>query len=606
MENPKEIDTHRSGVDREAGVRVAQGNKHYLVTVLGKEPQPRLYEYGGNNVEERLAPLALLRLLPPERQPDEVLAICTAEAKASAWPLLENGTQAGHIAVRSVDITDRELKVPADFLECVAGAIPLDARQLSVDVTHGFRHLPLLTYLAVQYVAALRQIELGNAFYAMDEPDLAGAPTGAVVMPKQSRLLDLTAVFDFPAWIRAVQAFDADGNAHWLAECIDDGSQEHRRRANELRSAGQARKMGLPLELGCLAARIRENGKSLRRTLRESGALLSKEAAEAIQHSLEPFALAASPKTGASKREWVELGAPELERQARVIDDLLKRGEVQPALGLMNEWIVSCFAYRTRPGEDWLDYHKVRRRVASSLAALAEIAKEDRALVELNEEQKRLAEFWRDVANLRNSFSHHGMRADVLIGPSAAKVESNFERVRAAWSDEFRSLPQMQVELPGGSIERLLVSALGESKGVLYSAIHATRKRWGADPTACLIICSEGSQQYAAEALDAADFSGERYELVVADPYGGVDALGDVRRQARRYLIDSASICANLTGGTTFMGLIVDAIVEDADRLARDVRRFGLIDTRPSAVQRADPYHAADAFWLDGSDERDY
>jgi hypothetical protein len=58
-------------------------------------------------------------------------------------------------------------------------------------------------------------------------------------------------------------------------------------------------------------------------------------------------------------------------------------------------------------------------------------------------------------------------------------------------------------------------------------------------------------------------------------------------------------VTINLTGGTTIMGLAISAIANEAQRLARDVRRFGLVDRRPPNEQDADPYRAGDVFWLD-------
>jgi thioesterase domain-containing protein len=70
-------------------------------------------------------------------------------------------------------------------------------------------------------------------------------------------------------------------------------------------------------------------------------------------------------------------------------------------------------------------------------------------------------------------------------------------------------------------------------------------------------------------------------------------------REARRPLVAAQEIAVNLTGGTTLMGLAVAAIANEAQRLGRDVRRFGLVDRRPPSEQDANPYRAGEAFWLD-------
>ena len=47
------------------------------------------------------------------------------------------------------------------------------------------------------------------------------------------------------------------------------------------------------------------------------------------------------------------------------------------------------------------------------------------------------------------------------------------------------------------------------------------------------------------------------------------------------------------------MGLAVAAIANEAQRLGRNVRRFGLVDRRPPSEQDAEPYRVSEAFWLD-------
>lgn len=47
------------------------------------------------------------------------------------------------------------------------------------------------------------------------------------------------------------------------------------------------------------------------------------------------------------------------------------------------------------------------------------------------------------------------------------------------------------------------------------------------------------------------------------------------------------------------MGLAAEALASTARRLARPVRRFGLIDRRPPDQQMDDPYQTGEPFWLD-------
>lgn len=54
-----------------------------------------------------------------------------------------------------------------------------------------------------------------------------------------------------------------------------------------------------------------------------------------------------------------------------------------------------------------------------------------------------------------------------------------------------------------------------------------------------------------------------------------------------------------VTGGTILMGLIVQRLVEEAQKLDRPVRRFALIDRQPPAEQDRDPFVQGEHHWLD-------
>ena len=133
--------------------------EHVLLTVLGTNPRNATYELGGAMQDARLAPLALLRLLPEARRPTRVLALCTREAKQDSWPSLEENLP-HDCAAELVDLPDGDSPEDVDtFLEVVAQAVPGHA-DLTVDVTHGFRHFSFLTYIGVLYLAALRDVEI--------------------------------------------------------------------------------------------------------------------------------------------------------------------------------------------------------------------------------------------------------------------------------------------------------------------------------------------------------------------------------------------------------------------------------------------------------------
>ena len=139
---------------------------HLLLTVLGTNPKPVRYALGDRRIEARLAPVALMNLLPPGERPEQVLALCTAEAKSDSWPLLEQALGA-ECSMEAVEVPAGDAQEDVDsYLSRVTQAIAGDL-DLTVDVTHGYRHFSFLTYVAVLYLAALRGVGIRGAYYGL-------------------------------------------------------------------------------------------------------------------------------------------------------------------------------------------------------------------------------------------------------------------------------------------------------------------------------------------------------------------------------------------------------------------------------------------------------
>lgn len=63
--------------------------------------------------------------------------------------------------------------------------------------------------------------------------------------------------------------------------------------------------------------------------------------------------------------------------------------------------------------------------------------------------------------------------------------------------------------------------------------------------------------------------------------------------------MNADAVVANMTGGTTLMGIVIQQMTEEARKLGRDVRRFALVDRRPPAEQDNNPFVQGEAYWLD-------
>ncbi len=253
--------------------------------------------------------------------------------------------------------------------------------------------------------------------------------------------------------------------------------------------------------------------------------------------------------------------------------------------------------WRSGRTREWLGYSN-RKPFERRLGATAAYVRDDVG-IEPTVAQREFGKFWNQLCDeLRNAMLHHGMRP-----PSMEVPPKSLESVREYWN----RLRRGEVELPefGGGAGRLLISPQGNQPGVLFSALKTVQQS-DQPPDRCLVICSGQSAETVTEAARRAGYDGLWEKLVLEDPYGGFSEIDRLVAGARRWLFEADTVLANLTGGTTLMGVLVQQLVEQAQRLDRPVRRFALIDRRPPAEQDAHPYVQSEHHWLPaGASDRD-
>lgn len=553
-------------------------SEHLLLTVLGTRLQETSYMLRDEQCSARLAPVALYSLLAKEDRPQRLMAVCTASAKCETLPYLEQA-MAGLCEVNAIDVPAGESESEVDqFLNNVAEHVAAGA-ELTLDLTHGFRHLTFLTYFAVLYLSHLRSVKIRGAWYGM-------------LREGSSPFLDLRPLLDLPKWLHALATFRETGSALPIANLLESTPNR------DLKLFSEAYLSGLPLEAGLHAQSVCDGYKPLLKQLKQTHRLpLSEKLAEEIIDPLKRLTVATEESRCKGS---VVLTKEELERQALLIDQLLEHGSHAVALGLMSEWTVSWIACR-RKEERWLERDTVRMSATNLLHAIDAIGKDPELRNIIDEKQRGLGNFWRQLKELRNGFAHHGMRKQKLVGK---EIQVKIKAVKKYWDDTLKFFPQIPVRLGGTACQNILISPLGMRPGVVFSAIKAVGET---RIDLCLFICSKESSSTVAEALSRAGYDGSREILLLEDAHGGgrpeIDRL---TKEAKRLFIGADKVFVNVTGGTTLMGLAAESLAKAARSLAcPTVRRFGLIDRRKSNEQENDPYQVGEPFWLDEDDDQD-
>lgn len=94
----------------------------------------------------------------------------------------------------------RDSAEQVDLLRIMAGHVDAGDR-VDLDVTHGFRHLPMLAILAALHLRSVRRARIGGIWYGAYDPDSGAAPVH-----------DLAGLLHIADWLQALHTYDKDGD----------------------------------------------------------------------------------------------------------------------------------------------------------------------------------------------------------------------------------------------------------------------------------------------------------------------------------------------------------------------------------------------------------
>lgn len=549
-----------------------------LVTILGVKTWEADYALSGKTCRAPLASVAIVKLRGGISQ---VVSLCTQRAEQETLPILRQSIPVDTAVVCERIPSGKSPDEVQEFVSVVARV--LDGKDAILDMTHGYRHLPLLAFAVVLYLSALQRTRLEAAYYGLLD-DRGHCP-----------LLDLKPLVELATLAFAAGELRRTGSTTALVERVcRDGGTDANMLAVTLDALSAAFASGLPLELGHEAARFQQEvANRLERWLRRRGVPLADGLVSAIKQTIARPAFVAAG--GSDWKRGVMLTADELERQARLVDDLLERRAYGPAAMVMEEWALSWAIsrlFRPEGAGDWLDRAN-RERAAAVLRALVAWDSEPMLKVRLTQEQQRLAGWWQALSELRNSLAHAGMRREeVTPWRKKSKLGRRLECVRNGWQ-WLRTQPDVSLRVPG-IVRRLLVTPVGNVPGAFFSALYHA---WPVDR--CLSVCSPSSRPLVDQVLARFGQGLKVLFCELSDPYADEVRARKVATCARPILAEAEEVVLNLTGGTTLMGLVVEWLGQEAKRLGRRVRRLVVLDKRPREEQEHNSYVKGQAVWLE-------
>ncbi len=539
----------------------------FFVTSLGKgRYEETTYRLDDKTAQTRFAPAATAKLLDLAGACALLLATRDVENSDNCRKLCEELQGLGFTTEIIPISASGDRQDLMEILKALDERIPANAR-LFLDVTYGLRHLPFMYHAAVTFLSALKGVTLNGIYY------------GALELREQETvpLISIGHTFDLIAWFQALRTFRESGDASAIARSLSD--EVKRLFAEQVRDTDLARLkddanrladalgIGLPLEAGIEAGRLCDDAGRLER--QSVTAFASYLGAEMLRAAVEGWKLPA-----AQDKAKLVLDQKELKRQVDFADWLLQRGDLGSALRVLRELLVNVALIALGRAGNWLERDS-RAFAERYLAALVERSK---SKLLARSFQAEIAGVWSSVAEFRNRAAHSGMLS------TDARVSHDAVHERLCRCREL--LDRTMAPSPPAGAGRLLVSPLGLSPGVLFSALKHV------NPDRLLVITSREAAASLEEVLGAAGCADiEPRVFQVEDPHMG---FSEDRRlfgsSLDSDLAESAEVVVNITGGTTALQWLVERVAERAVRLGVTLSRIALVDRRPPEVQRREPF----------------
>jgi len=357
--------------------------------------------------QTHLFPEAVARIFSPDR----LLLLVTD--KAAEDPKFKELCERLGDLVEPVRIPDgRSTEELWEIFDICVSRVGKD-EDLVLDVTHGFRTLPLIVFTVGAYLRRTRNVTIRRIVYGAYE---AREPLRNPPEPTdRAPVFDLTPLLDLLDWLSGAEAFLRRSDATILAERLLktrrslSGTRPGEVLAKKLDGVGK--KLGL-LGDALHLARVTD-------VMRLSGEFLRKmdEAEEDIGRWAKPFGtiLDEVRKEIGPIQYYSSSGRLDMEnlrRQFSLVEHYEKKGLIMQAVTLARELMVSWGCLKTGAGPDqWRD-KDFREKVEKEMNEVARSLRSSSPWHSHPWFTREVAEVWNELSILRNDLAHCGMRKD--------------------------------------------------------------------------------------------------------------------------------------------------------------------------------------------------
>lgn len=465
--------------------------------------------------------------------------------------------------------------------------------ELYLDVTNGFRHLPMIFFASTLYLETLNTVNLSGVFYS------------AVNQAEQrASILDITPLAKIIMGSFAVRQFEESGDLLSVQKFLTDVFEETEEKDRYYKNSSAIKRLeplhyaivsGLPMEAGYNAKGILE---SIDRLPEKFELKALRDLLTAVRDRLDKIAI----KSSSGKKETIfALDIPELERQLEFINWHLAFANIDTALLLLREWIITRMYMEEVKDENWLGSKK-RGEIEKKLGFWRGKLSKAESLFEGEPTQKELIELWDEVSKERNKYAHAGMQRELAKPETTGLVKAKkaYEFCLKNLEDPICwRLPEAEDNKKLENVkelgeERVLVTPLGSSRGLLYTAIKLVK------PDRVVVLTSDKFKDTVEEVCQKADFidNNKIHIKVINDPFSGFEEGAQLATEVVSNLKNIKDLYVSFTGGTTAMQFAMQELW-DLAKTKFPSKRVAFVDKRAVTEQQSNPYIVGEILYID-------
>ncbi|NUL82127.1 MAG: TIGR02221 family CRISPR-associated protein [Armatimonadetes bacterium] len=363
-----------------------------LLTCLGTGSYGQVtYTWGEKDAETCFFPLAISKWLKPK----QIFVLLTdAAAQHKNWTNLKSSLPNAH----SVCIPDGKNESEYwEIFQAISSCVE-EGDEFVFDITHGFRSIPLLAFLASAYLRSAKSMRLQHVLYGAYEARTSDQGK------ERAPVFDLAPFLTLLDWTYAARHFQSSGDARPLSGLIKTRDKDLWNRVDDPTQFQQ-----MPRSLASLADSLNRLSQALL-TVRQDEIPKAVQALDgAVEKATDEVERWASPFVLITKKiaqSYADFSSDSLQAQLKWVHWYADNGHILQAISLAREWLVSLAQSRL-PGKSDRQYTQDLLNKIVDKKKQKDADKPTKDDTELSKLMP-IADIWDSIRALRNDLAHCG------------------------------------------------------------------------------------------------------------------------------------------------------------------------------------------------------